>query len=64
MEQEKLSSYWKLEEGDKLKGKKIAKIRYLDDEYRKTTSKVFELEDGSEWMLSDEGLEEIEHSKT
>ena len=64
MEQKKLSKEWDLKEGDLLNGKKIVEVKYFEDDYRKSTSKLFILEDGDEYMLSDDGLNKVEHSET
>jgi hypothetical protein len=64
MEQKKLSKEWDLKEGDLLNGKKIVEVKYFEDDYRKSTSKLFVLEDGSQYMLGDDGLSKVEHSET
>jgi hypothetical protein len=60
--QEKLDGFWKLKEGDELKGKKIASVKYFDNEQTKSTEKLFVLDDGSEWMLTNDGLHKVESS--
>jgi hypothetical protein len=64
MEQKKIRKEWDLKKGDLLNGKKIVEIKYFEDLYRKSTSKLFILEDGDEYMLSDDGLNKVEHSET
>ncbi len=60
--QEKIDDLWKLKKGDKLKEKGIVEVKYFDNEQTKSTEKLFTLDDGSEWMLTDDGLHKVESS--
>lgn len=64
MKQIKLDTYWDLNKGDLLKGKKVIKILILEDEHHKTSTKTFVLEDGTAYLLDDEGLHKIEYFET
>ena len=58
--QEKLSHYWGLKEGDKLKDKKIVKINFYEDKYDGNHLKIIKLDDGSEFLLDNFGLRKLE----
>jgi molecular chaperone GrpE len=61
---QKLPKEWSLKEGDKLKGKKILKIEFFEDKEEGKNLKIFHLEDGSEWDLSNEGLKKAQANST
>jgi len=59
IKQKKLSPYWDLKEGDKVKGKKIVKINFYEDKYSENHFKIIQLEDVSEYLLEDKGLKKF-----
>ena len=63
MNQEKLNKYWILKEGDKLKGKKIININFIENKYNGDHLKIIQLEDKSEYFLDNEGLKKVQPSE-
>ena len=59
MEQQKVGDYWNLKEGDMIKGKKIMKVEFYEDKYSGNHLKLIKLEDGSEYMLDESGLNRV-----